>query len=68
MKSVIATQEMLESLIDSSVSRAVKNAYIQKENERQKRLENSSSDSEEKKEEDEKEVNEIEQKRIGKGD
>ncbi len=33
-----------------------------------KRLENSSSDSEEKKEEDEKGVNEIEEKRIGKGD
>lgn len=33
-----------------------------------KRLENSSYDSEEKKEEDEKGVNEIEEKRIGKGD
>jgi hypothetical protein len=37
MKLVIATQEMLESLIDSSVSRAVKNAYIQKENEKVKK-------------------------------
>lgn len=37
MELIITTKEKLESLIDSSVSKAVKNVYTQKENEKEKK-------------------------------
>ncbi len=37
MKLVVTTQEMLESLIDSSVSKAVNNIYSKKENEKERK-------------------------------
>ncbi len=37
MELIITTKEKLESLIDSSVSKAVKNIYFQKENEKERK-------------------------------